>query len=228
MAIPHQAPRDPADPHGLHAHEHGHVILPMRLLLGTIIILLILTVLTVAASRLEIWIAELTGVPLPQWVNVGVALSIATVKSVLVLAIFMQLYFDKPINTAIFTSCILALALFLGFTMLDLGTRDLIHARNDGHVVTGGSGYGLTLPDATDPQGNTVSLSGLNPVQAARARAIAEVYGSEEALKHAALEHKGKTVTALPTADRAHARTGRTPGLFDEDAPLETQHGHDH
>ena len=215
------------DPHGNHSaghgddhHDHhGHTILPMWLLLVTISALMLLTVATVAVAQGEVWFMEITGYVLPHWVNVVVALSIATVKAIIVLAIFMQLYFDKPLNTAVFTSCILCVALFLGFSMLDLGTRDFMHTRNDGHITTGGNGYGLELRGAVDAEGNDVTLSGLNVVQAARQRAILSVYGTEEALDKATAKKKGKDYDALSTPDRHVARTGLTPGLFDDEAP---------
>jgi len=115
---------DPTDPHGFHAGDsHGHVILSQRLLLGVLGALLALTLLTVGSAQAEVWIMDVFSITLPWWVNVLVALSIAVVKSVLVLAIFMQLWFDSRLNTVVFATCLLCVALFLGFTIGDRANR---------------------------------------------------------------------------------------------------------
>src|SRR5262245_27997689 len=95
-------PDEQVDPHGFSSgHSHGHVILSaftLRVVLGT---LLLFTVLTVFCAQFEIYIEHVTGVILPHWVNVVIAMSIACVKSVIVAAYFMQLKYDNPINTVI-------------------------------------------------------------------------------------------------------------------------------
>jgi len=64
--------------------EHGdHHVLPLWLLIGTWVVLMILTVLTVTAAQYDLGAFDLP-----------VAMGIATVKATLVLMIFMHLGFD--------------------------------------------------------------------------------------------------------------------------------------
>ncbi len=130
---------DPTDPHGFHANDtHGHVILSPFTLISVLVALMIFTILTVFASRFEVWAAEAFNMEIPQWVNVAIAMSIAVVKGVLVLMFFMQLKYDTPLNTIIFATCLLAFAAFLGFTALDLFTRDSIDREREGEIQAGG------------------------------------------------------------------------------------------
>lgn len=131
-----------------HGHkDHGHVIVPMitlRLILGA---LLFFTLLTVGAALAEQWLADTFQIIIPQWINVFVALSIATVKTVLVVMFFMQLKYDNPMNTAIFVFTVLTAAFFLGFTALDLGNRGTVDRLKAQYVQQGGFGIaGSDLP----------------------------------------------------------------------------------
>jgi cytochrome c oxidase subunit IV len=47
------------------------------------------------------------------------SLTIATVKAGLVIAFFMHLVWDKPLNAIIILGSLIFVALFLGFTMMD-------------------------------------------------------------------------------------------------------------
>lgn len=132
---------DPTDPHGFHeGHHEGHVILSIPLLLGVLIALLAFTILTVFAAQAELWVAHTFDIKIPQWVNVIVAMSIATVKATLVAMFFMQLKYDSPLNSIVFCFCLFGVALFLGFASLDLYSRDAIYSWKKGHVVEGGTG----------------------------------------------------------------------------------------
>jgi hypothetical protein len=71
-------------------------------------------------------------------------MSIAVVKSLLVMAYFMQLRYDNPINTVAMLFCFFALGLFLMFTGLDLFTRGWVYDFKSGPVVAGGTGKGVT------------------------------------------------------------------------------------
>lgn len=89
------------------AHGLAHVM-PVRILVGVFLALVLLTVLTVAATffptgSLEIWIS----------------LGIATVKASLVAAYFMHLRYDNPLHAVLFAFGLLFVALFVGFTLLD-------------------------------------------------------------------------------------------------------------
>lgn len=215
---------DPTDPHGFHADdEHGHVILPQPLLLGVLIVLLGLTLLTVASAQAEVWIMDTFEITLPWWVNIVVALSIAVVKSILVLAIFMQLWFDSRLNSMVLFTCLICVALFMGFTIGDRATRGYIHTGNAEELTLGGNAFGLSYDELQGPivsaEGETIITAGLPVAEVARLRAIHTTYGGDEAAFRASKAAKHKRGDDLPTADRTVLRAGLTPGLFDAVAP---------
>ena len=123
-----------------HGQHHGHTIVPMRLLVLTLAALLFFTLATVGAAQLEKYIAHTFAVEIPQCVNVMVALSIAAVKTAIVALIFMQLRYDSPVNSLVLFFTIITVALFLGFTMLDLSNRGTIYAFKAQNRDVGGSG----------------------------------------------------------------------------------------
>ena len=136
---------DEVDPHGQHLHgqHESHVIVGPFLLRSVLAVLLLFTVLTVGFAQAEIAIQNWLGFELPWWINVVGAMSIAVVKSLLVMAIFMQLKYDNPINTVAMLFCFFALGLFLLFTGLDLFTRGWIYEFKAPQVVAGGTGQGV-------------------------------------------------------------------------------------
>jgi cytochrome c oxidase subunit 4 len=101
------------DTHATHAdssNEHhgiGHVI-PVPVLIVVFLALIVLTVVTVAASYLPLGDLEI-------WV----AMSIATVKAALVAAYFMHLRYDNPLNAVLFMIGLLFVGLFVGFVLMD-------------------------------------------------------------------------------------------------------------
>jgi len=100
----------PTGEHQGHAGEgraHAH-IMPARMLLGVWGGLVVLTWVTVAASRLELGSLSL-------WVAMG----IATLKASLVALYFMHLRYDRPINGIIFISTLLFASLFIGLALTD-------------------------------------------------------------------------------------------------------------
>lgn len=124
-----------------HGHkDHGHVIVSVATLRLVLTALLFFTLLTVGAAKAELWIAETFHVVIPQAINVLVALSIATVKTILVVTFFMQLKYDNPLNTMIFVFTILTVAFFLGFTTLDLGNRGTLDRTKSVYIKPGGTG----------------------------------------------------------------------------------------
>ncbi len=140
-----------AQPHAEHfdAHghkDHGHTIVSVATLRTVLALLLFFTLLTVGATLVEVWIADTFNVLIPQWVNVFVALSIAAVKTVIVVMFFMQLKYDNPLNTMIFVFTLLTVCFFLGFTVLDLGNRGTIDRFKEGHILRGGTGLGTGMP----------------------------------------------------------------------------------
>lgn len=146
MSMPsHQSPvATSEDPHGEHAHDHGHTIVDWKILVGVLAVLLAFTALTVSASQAERWIADAFDVVLPNWVNVAVAMSIATVKGILVMMFFMQLRYDNLFNTVIMLFCFLAFGLFLGFTAGDLSNRAWIEPWKMRQISAGGLGLNGT------------------------------------------------------------------------------------
>jgi cytochrome c oxidase subunit IV len=88
-------------------HAIGHAI-PAPVLIAVFLALIALTVITVVASYL----------PLGDF-EIWVALGIATVKAALVAAYFMHLRYDNPLNAVLFIFCLLFVALFVGFVLMD-------------------------------------------------------------------------------------------------------------
>jgi len=97
-----------------HADDDHHAlahVASVKVLLGTGTALLFLTLVTVAATKIDLG---------PE-LNLAIAMFIAVVKATLVVLFFMHLKYDKLFHTVIFISAILAAALFVGFTLMDTG-----------------------------------------------------------------------------------------------------------
>ena len=119
-----------ADGHGhstAAAHAHGelqmghHHISSPQLFRNVLITLLILTAITVAASRIHFGSA-----------NMLIAMAIASIKASLVIAFFMHLKWDTGINKIVFLSAFLFLSLLFIFTLGDQATRRMDHEM---HIV---------------------------------------------------------------------------------------------
>ncbi|MGC1275533.1 MAG: cytochrome C oxidase subunit IV family protein [Planctomycetaceae bacterium] len=98
-----------------HAHElaadHNPIahVASKPLLIGTFLVLIALTILTVwQGTQLELGRLELI-----------IVLAIATAKATLVVLFFMHLRYDKPLNMIIFLTALLFMSLFLGGTLTD-------------------------------------------------------------------------------------------------------------
>jgi cytochrome c oxidase subunit 4 len=98
-----------ADHHDDH-HGISHVA-SVKVLLGTGGTLLLLTLVTVLATKIDFGAK----------INLGIAMAIAVVKASLVILFFMHLKYDKIFHTVVFLSAILAASLFVGFTLMDTG-----------------------------------------------------------------------------------------------------------
>lgn len=93
------------------AHREGYDFahpFPVAGLLAVFIALTILTIITVAQASFD----------LGNW-DVVLTMVIATIKAALVMAFFMHLAFDKPLNLVIFLSSFVFVALFIIFTLSD-------------------------------------------------------------------------------------------------------------
>jgi len=93
-----------------HDDEHGisHVA-SMKNLLRTWIALMILTVVTVGATRFDFG----------SGANLAIAMFIAVVKATLVCLFFMHLKYDKLFHSVLIVGAVLTAALFVGYTLLD-------------------------------------------------------------------------------------------------------------
>lgn len=94
---------------------HGHFIIPLKYYVGTFIALLILTVITVLASRVDLGI-----------LNTPMALGIAILKMSLVSAFFMGLRWEKEISLVMFIGAFVAVAIFFLLTFSDFAFRGSI------------------------------------------------------------------------------------------------------
>lgn len=222
-------PYDPMDPHGVQSHDHGHTVVDWRILVGVLAALLFFTVLTVSAANFEKWIAAEFDVVIPTWVNVFVAMSIAVVKATLVLLFFMQLIYDKFLNTVIFLFCLLAFGLFLSLSAIDLGGRGLVNPFTAGQIKPGGEATSAGMATSLAPFVPVVDqppLTGEIPNMINRARAAEiEKHGLEywqahmlDAELQSGHHHPEEPVSS---ANRSVPRHGLTPGLFDATAPAD-------
>ena len=108
MSHPSEPTAIPAPAHG-HEHDHGGVGVYAKTLIG----LLVLTAITVAAASFDFGQG-----------NVVIALVIATVKASLVVLFFMHLRWDKPVNAIIAMAGFLFLGIFLMFCLIDFDSRN--------------------------------------------------------------------------------------------------------
>jgi cytochrome c oxidase subunit 4 len=206
------------DPHGDTHHEH--VIIPARTLMAVLVALLVFTILTVGLSRAEMWAADYFNLEIPQWVNVFVAMSIATVKGSLVLLYFMQLRYDNKLNAIIFLNCIFALGLFLFFTMIDLGNRDTVYQWKKGEIRLGGTG------GVTRGSGDSVESVNTAVVDFAREKWLAEWGPEKYAAIKATMKHKDHAHHGPESnANATRPFTGQTDALQTTPAPAKTGPG---
>jgi cytochrome c oxidase subunit 4 len=184
-----------ADTHGEH---HGHVIVSQGTLVAVFSSLLFFTLLTVGLAQAEKAFSHTYDFIIPQWVNVLIAMSIACVKTTLVVLYFMQLRYDNPINGMVFIFTILTVLFFLGFTFIDLGNRGTIYAYKAQYIEQGGKG-----------------LNGAGPITKTAADAASEPgHPLHELWEHAHGHgaHEGE----------AHLRRGAGDGtLIFDDAPMD-------
>lgn len=93
-----------------HEEHHGFAhIASKKVLLGTWIALMVLTVITVLATKIDLG-ADL---------NLLVAMVIATIKATLVCLYFMHLRYDKLLHTIAIASALLFALLFVSFAIMD-------------------------------------------------------------------------------------------------------------
>ncbi|GJQ29944.1 MAG: hypothetical protein HBSAPP03_18280 [Phycisphaerae bacterium] len=219
---PSPAAFDELDPHhsGVHA---SHVIVGPMQLRAVLAVLLVFTAMTVGFAQAEQWASAYFGVVLPHWVNVAGAMSIATIKALLVMAIFMQLKYDNPVNTLIMGVTLAALAIFICFTGMDLFNRSQVYDWKAGPIVAGGTGgqlwggEGISENKAiTTPVGESVALHARNEYLKRLRDKIKATHPEldDAALEAAALAQfeadKAATVGHGHGGHASHADTGNT------------------
>jgi cytochrome c oxidase subunit 4 len=102
------APHDPQT-HALPPEQAGAHHVPFYVLVATLVALLALTFVTVAA----------TWVNFGGTINVSIAIGIATIKAILVALYFMHLRYDKPFNAIVLICALLFVMLFVVATLQD-------------------------------------------------------------------------------------------------------------
>ena len=90
------------------SEEHAHIV-PYKTFLLIWVALLILTGITV-------WVAQYNLGPL----NIWVALGVATLKSSLVVAVFMHMKYENILFKLSLLTALAILAIFIGFTFFDV------------------------------------------------------------------------------------------------------------
>lgn len=94
-----------------HEHEGGHV-LGYGFLTGIWAVLLALTAITLAVARADL-----------GFLNVVVALAVASTKALVVILYFMHLKYENPTIKGMVFLAFLILAICIGFTFFDLAYR---------------------------------------------------------------------------------------------------------
>ncbi|MDX2131686.1 MAG: cytochrome C oxidase subunit IV family protein [Planctomycetota bacterium] len=232
------APFDQTDPHGTGSHA-SHVIVGPMALRTVLAILLVFTALTVGFAQAEQWAASYFNVSLPGWINIVGAMTIATIKAVLVMAIFMQLRYDNALNTLIMAVTFSALAIFVGMTAIDLLGRDRVYEFKSGQITPGGTGDQVATANGRP----MVVAAKERYLGVLRERVIAMHPELADAANAAALdarvqamylEHKGiikhsahhaHDDDGLNTPNRTRPRTGLS-GSLQTDAPAHDDHSH--
>ncbi len=232
---------NPNDPHGTNTHAHGHVVVSWQIQLGVLLALLFFTGLTMAFYNAEQWAETAFNIHLPLWVNIVGAMLIASIKATLVCMYFMQLRYDKPLNTFALLFCLFAVGLFLFFSMLDLSTRGAVNEFKYGEIQSGGTGVALDAP-ARDARFDArvsprVSTAGGNLINTAREKSIntflamnpektekdwwAKMYAKQKHPHHHWADTENyfaqlgydHSGPALSTSEKRVVRTGRTDAL---------------
>jgi cytochrome c oxidase subunit 4 len=93
-------------------HDHGiaHVA-PVKVLLGTWGALMVLTVVTVLATKVDFGSS----------INLAIAMAIAVIKATLVILFFMHLAYDKLFHSVMVGGGLLAAGLFIAISLMDSG-----------------------------------------------------------------------------------------------------------
>lgn len=96
--------------------DHNHHIIPLKVYFRVIAILMVLTVITLIAARIDF-----------GFLNTVIAMAIASVKAALVLLFFMHLKYDDKLYTVAFGTGVFFLIVLYFFTWVDINTRIVEH-----------------------------------------------------------------------------------------------------
>ncbi len=125
-----------------HSHAHHHIV-PFKVNMAVGITLLVLTAVTV-------WIAQFDFGAM----NMIVAMTVATVKAGLVVAYFMHLRYDNRFFFTMLLVCLIALTVFIVFTMIDQKSRTSIYDYEMQEIRKNAKMYekkGVTVPKDAPP-----------------------------------------------------------------------------
>lgn len=120
------------DPHPYEAvagPAHGHVV-PAKVLIAVWLVLMILTVLTVAVTYVDF-----------GSYNLFAALLIAVFKASLVLLYFMHLRYDSPFHSLLMISALVFVGVFIAISMLDT-----VHYQDTFHFPIGSAVSEQSVP----------------------------------------------------------------------------------
>ncbi|MGD9807842.1 MAG: cytochrome C oxidase subunit IV family protein [Deferribacterales bacterium] len=93
-------------------HKENHHIMSVKTASAVLAMLLFLTAVTVGVSRIDL-----------GFMNVAVALALATTKSLFVILFFMHLKYENRTLKLFVFICFLILAIFIGMTFFDVAYR---------------------------------------------------------------------------------------------------------
>ena len=93
-----------------------HHIIPLKVYFIVFAVLMVLTVFTVLAAKIDL-----------GSFNIVLAMLIAIIKSTLVLLFFMHLYYDNKTNLLFFLGSVVFLCIFITFTLMDINYRKEIY-----------------------------------------------------------------------------------------------------
>jgi cytochrome c oxidase subunit 4 len=106
MNTPSHSTQDASEWPGTEQHAHD---VPIWVLVAVFAALLLLTLITVAVTRVDL-----------GSFNVWVALTIACVKATLVALFFMHLAYDKPFNSVVMGTAVFLVGFFISLATLDV------------------------------------------------------------------------------------------------------------
>lgn len=126
-----------------HGGDHaGHTVIPIRTLLAVFGALVFLTIVTVITAQIDLGV-----------LNIPLALTIATIKALLVVAIFMALRYDNPVNFLVLATGGVFVVVFLILTLSDTALRGALGIVPAGEIIAAAPPDTVTEePDAPEKE----------------------------------------------------------------------------